>query len=168
MDHPTSSVSSINTSDALHEEPKEYSDFVRVAALAVGIPIIIFGFLGNLMTIIAVIKTKALRTGANIFIISLSVFDLMFVTLALPATIHTIWYNGWVFSKVFYCNIYVLVYYLAIGGNLFNLSGTAFTRYLKIIHPKTFSHMYGRRVYLINTCANYNAWHCRTLGQIWF
>ena len=80
MDHPTSSVSSINTSDALLEEPKKYSDFVRVAALALGIPIIIFGFLGNMMTIIGMIKTKSLRTGGNIFIISLSVFDLMYVS----------------------------------------------------------------------------------------
>ena len=99
MDHPTSSINP--TDGGLPEETKKYSDIVRVAALVIGIPIIIFGFLGNLMTIIAVIKTKALRTGANIFIISLSVFDLIYVTNVLPTVLQVTWNNEWVFSDNF-------------------------------------------------------------------
>ena len=151
MDHLTSAVSTSNLSDCLleHVEPtKKYSDVVRVAALVTGIPIVIFGFLGNLMTIIAVIKTKALRTGANIFIISLSVFDLMYATIAVPTTVNMIWNNGWIFSEV-YCNMYPVIDNLTVGGNLMSLSGTAVTRYLKIIHPKLFSHLFGRRLYIV-------------------
>ena len=145
MDHPTSSINP--TDGGLLEETKKYSDFVRVAALSVGIPIIIFGFLGNLMTIIAVIKTKALRTGANIFIISLAVFDLMYVTIVIPTTVNTIWNNSWVFSQI-YCTTFPLLLSLAVGGNLTSLYGTAVIRYLKIIWPKLFSYMFGRQLYI--------------------
>ena len=126
MDHPTSSMPTLNpTDDHLLEEIKKYSDSVRVAALVTGIPIIIFGFLGNLMTIVAVIKTKALRTGANIFIISLSVFDLMYVTIAIPTIVTFIWNNGRVFSDI-YCTTFPVLATLAIGGNLMNLSKRCF------------------------------------------
>ena len=150
MDHPTSSLpTSLNpTEDVFSEEPKKYSDSLRVAALATAIPVIIFGVLGNLMTIIAVIKTKALRTGANIFIISLSVFDLIYVTIVIPTTVTAIWNNSWVLSKL-YCNIFPLVLCLTAGGNLASLSGIAFTRYLKIVNPKTFSHLCSRRLYIV-------------------
>ena len=147
MDHPTSSMpTSLNqTDEGFLEEPKKYSDFVRVAALTVGIPIIIFGFLGNLMTIIAVIKTKALRTGANIFIISLSVFDLMYVTIVIPVNLQVTWNNHWDFSDAF-CKTYPVIVILTIGGNLMSLAGTAFNRYLKIIHPQVFILLFGRRL----------------------
>ena len=142
---PAGMDSSTNSSNAfLHEESKKYSDFVRVTALVIGIPIIIFGVVGNLMTIIAVIKTKSLRTGENIFIICLSVCDLMCVTISLPTSLPVIWNNAWIFSKAF-CKIYPVIQIMSIGGNLMSLSGTAVSRYLKIIHPNTFRHLFGRR-----------------------
>ena len=146
MDHPSSAMSTVNASDGLLVETKKYSDSVRAAALAIGISVIIFGFLGNLITIIAVIKTKALRTGANIFIISLSVFDMMFVTMILPTLLTAYWNNAWVLGKA-YCNINVIVGTLAIGGNVMSLSGTAVSRYLKIINPKASSLIFGRKLY---------------------
>ena len=146
MDPAASSIPTPNsTDDSFHEEPEKYPDFVPVAALTAGIPIIIFGFLGNLMTIIAVIKTKALRTGTNIFIISLSVFDMMYATIVLPTIFSKIWNNGWVFGKV-YCIVFPVVLVLTVGGNLMSLSGTAFSRYLKIIHPQVFILLFGRRL----------------------
>ena len=85
---PSVPACTTNQLDGSLEESKQYSYSypVQVAALTIGIPIITLGFIGNLMTIIAVIKTKALRTGANIFIISLSMFDLMYVTIVVPTT----------------------------------------------------------------------------------
>ena len=145
MGSPTMQIPTTNTSNSLLlEEPRKYSDVVRVAALALGIPIIIFSVLGNLMTIIAVIKTKALRTGANIFILSLSVFDLMLSIIIIPTILTVIWNNGWVFSKV-YCVANAALLILTGGGTLMSLSGTAVTRYLKIIHPKLFKLFFGRK-----------------------
>ena len=140
-------MSTVTASDGLIlVETKEYSDSVRVAALALGIPVIIFGFLGNLMTIIAVINTKALRTGANIFIISMSVFDMMFVIMLLPTYLTAYWNNAWVLGKA-YCNIYAVVGASAVGGNVMSLSGTAVSRYLKIVHPRASSLIFGRKLY---------------------
>ena len=142
----SSSVLTTNSSEELLEKSKTYSYAVQVAALAIGIPVIVFGFMGNLMTIIAVIKTKALRTGANIFIISLSVFDMMFVTMILPVRMSEVWNNAWILGKA-YCSIHVIVGTLAVGGNVMSLSGTAVSRYLKIIHPKASSLIFGRKRY---------------------
>ena len=145
MEPTTSSTTTFNQSDDfLQEEPKKYCNSVRVAALTVGIPIVILGFLGNLMTIVSVIKTKALRTGANVFIISLSVFDMTYATIILPSVLKVIWNNGWVLGEV-YCSIYPVILLLTTGGNLLSLSGTAFNRYLKIIHPGISSLVFGRR-----------------------
>ena len=149
MDYPTSSMSVSNpVDDGLHNNNNphtKYSDFVQVAALSIGIPIIIFGVLGNLMTIIAVMTTKMLRTGENIFIISLSIFDLMHVIIVIPTILSVIWNNSWVFGNV-YCHTYSLVLILILGGNMMSLSGTSFSRYLKIIHPTAFRLVFGSKL----------------------
>ena len=97
------------------------------------------------MTIIAVVKTKALRTGPNAFIITLSTFDLIFATVVIPTILSTIWNNAWVFNHI-YCSVYAMVTFLTVGGNLASLSGTALSRYLKIIHPHRASVLFARNL----------------------
>ena len=136
-----------NSSDNPLEEPKQYSDVVRFTALIIGIPIIMVGFFGNALTIAAVIKTKSLRTGANIFIIGLSTFDLTYTCVVVPTVITVHWRNSWVFSKI-YCHIFPVVFILAVGESLMSLSGTAVCRYLKIMRPKIFALIFSRKCYV--------------------
>ena len=116
MDHPTSSLpTSLNpTDDGLPEEHKQYSDSVRVTALVIGIPIIIFGFLGEPDDHHCGDKDQSAAYWSK-YLHHQSVFDLMYVSIVVPTNVCTIWNNGWVFSNV-YCNIYPLVAYLTLGG----------------------------------------------------
>ncbi len=132
-------------SDAVSMESRKYPEFVRYAALIVGIPIMLASIVGNALTIVAVLKTKSLRTGTNIFIISLSTFDLSYSLIVMPTVMTIHWNNAWVFGDV-YCKLFPMIFFTLVGEGLVSLSGIAVTRYLKIIHPKTFDAIFQKRV----------------------
>ncbi|XP_022102475.1 protein trapped in endoderm-1-like [Acanthaster planci] len=121
------------------DSPRKYSLLVQYWALVVGIPVDTLGFLGNLMTIIVVAKTPVLRTPTNLFIISLSVSDLLYCTIVLPVLLTTFYRNAWVFGPVF-CRIHPLLMVTFVGATIMSLAGTAFGRCLKI----TQSPLYGK------------------------
>ncbi len=118
-----------------------YSEFVQVAALVVGIPICLLSFAGNLLTIITVIKTKSLQTGANVFIVGLSVSDLFYGTFLVPIIAFTHYNNGWPFNNTF-CALFGFFIFLFVMESINNLVGIAFSRYLKIVHPKLFNRIF--------------------------
>ena len=134
------------TSDLPEIEPQKYPEFVRYVALIVGIPFAVFGITGNLLTIIAVLKTKSLRKGTNFFIISLSTFDLIFSCFVIPTAISVNWNNAWIFSSA-YCCIYPMIQWLAAGEVLLSLSGVAVGRCLKIVYPPKFTFIFGNKLY---------------------
>ncbi|XP_022102455.1 protein trapped in endoderm-1-like [Acanthaster planci] len=121
------------------DSPRKYSLLVQYWALVVGIPVDALGFWGNLMTIIAVAKTSALRTPTNLFIISLSVSDLLYCIIVLPVLLTVYNHNAWVFGPVF-CRIHPLLMITFVGATIMSLAGTAFGRCLKI----TQSPLYGK------------------------
>ncbi|XP_072025654.1 protein trapped in endoderm-1-like [Amphiura filiformis] len=135
---------STSPDDLIIEEPRKYPEFIRFAALIIGIPIMVTGILGNLLTIVAVLKTKSLRTGTNIFIISLSACDLSYSCIIMPTVMTIHWNNAWVFSGT-YCKMYPVILFMVVGGGLVSLSGTAVTRYLKILHPKGYNFIFGKK-----------------------
>ena len=65
-----------------------YTSAISIASFIYGIPVAVSGILGNTFTIAAVITMLQLRTTQNMFIISLSVSDLLYdmVLVAIPAT----------------------------------------------------------------------------------
>ena len=75
------------------------------------------------------------------------------VSFFLNHPVHVISNNAWVFSNG-YCIVYPAMCFLTIGGNVMSLSGTAFSRYLKIVHPKAFNFLFGRRLNIsITVCS---------------
>ena len=123
------------------EEPIGYSDFVRIAALVVGIPICLLSFAGNVLTILAVVKTKSLQTGANVFIVGLSISDMLYGTFLVPILAFTHWNNGWPFRDDS-CAVFGFLIFLFVMESINNLVGIAFSRYLKILHPKIFERIF--------------------------
>ncbi|XP_072031060.1 melatonin receptor type 1C-like [Amphiura filiformis] len=122
-------------------EVHQYSEFVQIAALVLGIPICILSFAGNLLTIITVIKTKSLQTGANIFIVGLSISDMIYGTFLLPIIAYNHYNNGWPFGDGF-CAVFGFFVFLFVMESINNLVGIAFSRYLKILHPKIFDQIF--------------------------
>lgn len=133
------------TTQDIDSEPKKYPEYVQYTALTIGIPFAVFSITGNLLTIIVVLKTKSLWTGTNLFIISLSTFDLIYGCFVIPTSISVTWNNGWLLGDA-YCRIYPLIQWLTIGEALISLSGIAVGRCLKIIYSATFSFIFGSKV----------------------
>ncbi|XP_038054579.1 protein trapped in endoderm-1-like [Patiria miniata] len=121
------------------DSPRKYSSAVQYTTLVIGIPVDILGFFGNLMTIVVVSKTPVLRTPTNLFIISLSVSDLMYCCIVLPVLLTTFYSNAWIFGSAF-CQVHPLFMFTFVGSTIMSLAGTAFGRYLKI----TQSPLYGK------------------------
>ena len=132
--------------DIAFEETKEYPELVRYVALIIGIPFIFVGITGNLLTIIAVMKTKSLRKSNNLFIISLAMFDLTYSFFVIPTAISVNFNNAWIFGDG-YCSVYPIIQFLTVCEVLLSISGLALSRYLKIIHPSIFNSIFGNKLY---------------------
>ena len=124
--------------------PRQYNHTIQIMAAVLGIPIILISLIGNLLTIIATIKTKSLRTSPNIFIISLSISDMLFASTIIPSTIAVYWKNRWILGSP-YCRMFPMLLTMLFGGTLVSLTGIAISRFLKILHPNVHQKVFGRK-----------------------
>ncbi|XP_076396179.1 G-protein coupled receptor moody isoform X2 [Megachile rotundata] len=95
--------------------------------MLVGIP-------GNLFTIIALFRTKKLRNATAIFIINLSISDLMFCCFNLPLATSTFWHSSWNHG-VLLCRLFPLLRYGLVAVSLFTILSITINRYVMIGHP---------------------------------
>ena len=129
-----------------------YSTALEITALTLGIAIIIFGFFGNILTIAAIIKTPSLRHGPNLFILNLSLADLLFCTLTIPVRLVVIARDGWYFNSPPHshqCKLHATISYTLIGTSMLCQVGTAFGRFLRFIWPDAYQRFYKRKKRLV-------------------
>ena len=126
---------------------QQYSAIVHIFSMIVGIPAICFGSAGNLLTIIAVVKTPQLRNPSNLFVISLAVSDFLSSCITVPTLITVYANSAWVLGKINgrYCQFFSIFILSNMGAAVLSLSWTAFGRYLKIVHPSYFSKFLGSK-----------------------
>ena len=115
----------------------QYTDAVRIAAVAFAVPISLLSFAGNLLTILAVIRTPSLQIKPNIFIVGLSVSDMIYGTFLVPMIAVNYWNNGRVFGSGL-CVVFAIFIFLFVYESIANLVGIAVCRYLKILRPQIF------------------------------
>ena len=60
--------------------------------------VIVFGSLGNLLTIFAIIRNSQMRTVRNFFILNLALSDFFICTVTAPITLYTVLYMFWPFG----------------------------------------------------------------------
>lgn len=108
----------------------------RVALTFVGLVVIIFAALGNLLTIYAVKRYRRLQSVQNFYIASLAGAD--FVVGAFVMTfmlLYTVVYNGeWAFG-VAMCEIWQAVDYISCTASLHSLCAIALDRYVVVSQP---------------------------------
>ncbi|XP_053978295.1 G-protein coupled receptor moody [Hylaeus volcanicus] len=102
--------------------------------MLVGIP-------GNLFTIIALYRTKKLRNATTIFILNLSVSDLMFCCFNLPLATSTFWHSSWRHGALL-CRLFPLMRYGLVAVSLFTILAITINRYVMIGHPRLYPTLY--------------------------
>ena len=75
-DNCTRMLSDINSME-IDGNPLEFPYYIRTTATIVCTIVLILGTIGNLLVPIVVIKTKELRNSTNLFLINLSIADLL-------------------------------------------------------------------------------------------
>ncbi|XP_038055038.1 melatonin receptor type 1B-B-like [Patiria miniata] len=124
----------------------------RVAMAVLWLLIALIDIIGNTMVILAVVFSKKLRTSTNVFVVSLSVADLL-TGLALPMSAVGLLSPGdtWPWSTETPCYLAGMLLYISSCASLYNLASIALNRLILIKRPMTlYRSLYTRRNLAIN------------------
>ncbi|GAB5584971.1 neuropeptide FF receptor 2 isoform X1 [Prionailurus iriomotensis] len=108
---------------------------------------IVVDLIGNSMVILAVTKNKKLRNSGNIFVVSLSVADMLVAIYPYPLMLHAMAIGGWDLSQ-FQCQMVGFITGLSVVGSIFNIMAIAINRYCYICHSLQYERIFSVR----NTC----------------
>ncbi|XP_052090654.1 G-protein coupled receptor moody-like [Mytilus californianus] len=114
--------------------------------LAVGLVtlFIAVGCAGNVMVLLAVRKVKKLQTVSNIFVLNLSVCDLLIVVCVLPFNIYTYIADGW-FTATYLCKFIGFLGYTLSGTTIITITMIAYNRYKLVLDPGGYMTLYTNR-----------------------
>ncbi|KAK2921778.1 alpha-2A adrenergic receptor-like [Channa argus] len=98
--------------------------------LLVGILILLTVF-GNVMVVIAVITSRALRATQNLFLVSLACADILVATLVMPFSLANELMGFWYFGKV-WCEIYLALDVLFCTSSIVHLCAISLDRYYSV------------------------------------
>ncbi|XP_017758362.1 PREDICTED: G-protein coupled receptor moody [Eufriesea mexicana] len=116
-------------------------------AAACCILFMLIGIPGNLLTIIALFRTRKIRNATAIFIMNLSVSDLLFCCFNLPLATSTFWHSSWHHGALL-CRLFPLLRYGLVAVSLFTILAITINRYVMIGHPRLYPRLYKSK-YLI-------------------
>ncbi|CAO1401003.1 unnamed protein product [Diamesa hyperborea] len=108
---------------------------------------IFLGVPGNLITIIALARCKKVRNATAVFIINLSLSDLLFCCFNLPLAASTFWHREWIHGEIM-CRLFPLLRYGLLAVSLFTVLTITINRYIMIGHPRIYPRIY-RHKFLI-------------------
>ncbi|KAM8996998.1 melatonin-related receptor [Ara ararauna] len=111
------------------------------ALAAVLIFTIVVDVLGNALVILSVLRNKKLRNAGNIFVVSLSVADLVVAVYPYPLILSAIFHNGWTMGNV-HCQISGFLMGLSVIGSIFNITAIAINRYCYICHSLRYDKLF--------------------------
>ncbi|KAI1732033.1 7 transmembrane receptor (rhodopsin family) domain-containing protein [Ditylenchus destructor] len=93
---------------------------------------IAFGAIGNLLTMVAVLRSSQMRTVRNFFILNLALSDFFICTVTAPITLYTVLYMFWPFGTAL-CKIVGSLQGFNIFLSTFSIAAIALDRYLEFI-----------------------------------
>ncbi|XP_028658910.1 alpha-2C adrenergic receptor [Erpetoichthys calabaricus] len=135
MDFPFNS-SRINTpllfsSDASSSVVAQYSQ-AAVAGLAALVSfLIIFTIVGNVLVVIAVLTSRALRAPQNLFLVSLASADILVATLVMPFSLANELMGYWFFGSA-WCDVYLALDVLFCTSSIVHLCAISLDRYWSV------------------------------------
>ncbi|KYN01392.1 PREDICTED: G-protein coupled receptor moody [Cyphomyrmex costatus] len=119
----------------------DYPRWLLCFAAACCILFMLIGIPGNLITVIALFRTKKLKNATAVFIMNLSVSDLMFCCFNLPLATSTFWHRSWLHGPLL-CRLFPLLRYGLVAVSLFSVLAITINRYVMIGHPGLYPTLY--------------------------
>ncbi|UYV79948.1 hypothetical protein LAZ67_18001168 [Cordylochernes scorpioides] len=119
------------------------SMFIYFAVVCIFI-VIVVGAVGNMVTIIALLKCPKTRTATTAFIINLSLVDFIFCVLCLPFSASIYLNHSWVHGDAL-CILFPLLRYSNVGLSVLSIVAITINRYIFIAHPALYSTVYSRK-----------------------
>ncbi|XP_043282007.1 protein trapped in endoderm-1 [Venturia canescens] len=127
------------------EEGRPFPRSVTIIAAACAIIFSIVGILGNLVTVIALLKyTRLRRHATTAFVISLSISDLIFSAVNLPLTASRYLNEAWVLGETL-CQIFPLFFYGNVAVSLLSMVAITINRYVLISKSDIYARLYTTR-----------------------
>lgn len=125
-----------NTENATITEPlieAEERPEAIIVPILFGI-IFLVGVIGNTVLIFTVVRNKKMRNTPNIFVVSLSVGDLLLLLFSVPfaSTFYSV--TSWPFGEAL-CKFNEFMQTLSLGVSIFTLTALSGDRYIAIVHP---------------------------------
>ncbi|XP_051654342.1 alpha-2C adrenergic receptor [Manacus candei] len=119
------------SSSALLRPPSPYSPAAVASLAAVVGFLIVFTIVGNVLVVIAVLTSRALRAPQNLFLVSLASADILVATLVMPFSLANELMNYWYFGKA-WCNIYLALDVLFCTSSIVHLCAISLDRYWSV------------------------------------
>ena len=107
--------------------------------------LILTAFLGNTLLILAIYKTRTLRTSQNYYLVSLAATDILSVIVCMPPTLVVLIKGTWPFGD-FICQMQGSVMAICSSVSLLTLGMISINRYVKIVRSASlYQKIFGRR-----------------------
>ncbi|EFN87101.1 protein trapped in endoderm-1 [Harpegnathos saltator] len=124
---------------------KPYARPVTIATAVCAVIFSIVGVLGNLITVIALLRyTRLRRHATTAFVINLSISDLIFSAINLPLTASRYLNEAWVLGKTL-CQIFPLFFYGNVAVSLLSMVAITINRYILISRSDIYARLYTNR-----------------------
>nr|AGJ91139.1 alpha 2C adrenergic receptor [Chelydra serpentina] len=120
-----------SSSSPLQQPPSPYSPGAVASLAAVVGFLIVFTIVGNVLVVIAVLTSKALRAPQNLFLVSLASADILVATLVMPFSLANEIMDYWYFGKA-WCNIYLALDVLFCTSSIVHLCAISLDRYWSV------------------------------------
>ena len=102
--------------------------------VAICVPFVILGLIGNIGVILCILLTPSLRTRANAIIVSLTFSCLAFILMVVPFTMDSFLHSSWRFA-ILYCHATAYLSFGFIGITVCNIAVLSLYRYFCVVHP---------------------------------
>ncbi|XP_056646332.1 protein trapped in endoderm-1-like [Diorhabda sublineata] len=122
----------------------KYSREATILAACCAIIFCVIGVIGNLVTIIALIRCPKLRIHATTaFVLSLCSSDLIFCLVNLPLTAARYIYQAWVFGNAL-CKLFPVLFYGNVAVSVLNMVAITLNRYVLISCQQYYNRLYSK------------------------
>ncbi|XP_043935152.1 melatonin receptor type 1C-like [Protopterus annectens] len=105
---------------------------------------IVMDIIGNTLVIFSILRSKKLRNPGNVFVISLSIADLIVALYPYPVFLISIINDAWIFGEM-HCKVTGVILSIGVIGSVYSITAIAVNRYCCICHSNRYDKLYSMK-----------------------